>query len=203
MFAGNENLARRARMGRLHFLRVFCCFINRFSHATDSHFWWCECFVVILQSSGVGVLVASGRKNGGAWWLCWKCCMKGEIIRRTLQGDGRNWKLWVLLFCKLRVKRGRGASGCWEMKSGERGCCEQMLFLKRVSVVRRSKLPSESEEDNERWQATSKQVVREQAGAMKQVAKRMGRGGERWQATHEQVRVSEKQDGVRWRSEWR
>ena len=48
MFAGNENLARHARMGRLHFLRVFCCFINRFSHATECSFWWWRKCVVTL-----------------------------------------------------------------------------------------------------------------------------------------------------------
>ena len=48
MFAGNENLARRARMGRLHFLRVFCRFINGFSHATGCRFWWWRKCVVTL-----------------------------------------------------------------------------------------------------------------------------------------------------------
>ena len=35
-------------MGSLHFLRVFCRFINRFSHATECRFWWWRKCVVTL-----------------------------------------------------------------------------------------------------------------------------------------------------------
>ena len=128
LFGGAINMPEKGWMRRLHFLRVFCRFINRFSHATECRFWWCECFVVILQSSGVGMLVASGRKNGEAWWLCWKVLYEGESIRRTLQGDGRNWKLWVLSFCKLRVKRGGVPAGAERWSRENKGVVNKCYF---------------------------------------------------------------------------